>query len=121
MNYESTVKTGSRLHSGVAFTTRRMSFGRRLELAERARGIGRALEFEQAGQGLADRVSVAVTTGRVDRMLLEWGLVEVTGLEIDGKPASPASCIEQGPESLVREILDVIQAECGLSEEERKN
>lgn len=106
---------------GVTFTTRRMSFGRRLELACRARDLGQALEFQRAGAALEDRLAAAVSIGTLDRMLLEWGLAEVSGIEIDGVPATPAVCIERAPEPLIREILTVVQAECGLSDEERKN
>ena len=45
----------------------------------------------------------------------------VDGLEIDGEPATPASLVERGPEELFREALAAVKAECGLSDEQRKN
>ncbi|MGH9622868.1 MAG: hypothetical protein ACRD4G_00845 [Bryobacteraceae bacterium] len=57
----------------------------------------------------------------VERLYLEWGLAEIEGLAIDGTSATPALLIEKGPEPLTREILASIQAELGLSEDERKN
>ena len=57
----------------------------------------------------------------IDAMYLEWGLINVEGLTIDGEPASCGQLLEKGPEGLVREIVSAIRAQCGLSEEERKN
>jgi len=54
-------------------------------------------------------------------MYLRWGLREVTGLSIDGEAATHELLLERGPESLVREILTSIKAECGLNQEEAKN
>jgi len=45
----------------------------------------------------------------------------VGGLELDGSPATPASLASDGPEDLFREALAAVKAECGLTEEERKN
>jgi len=98
-----------------------MSFGRRTELLRRIRELTKKMEFLDAGQDLGDRAEAALLGREADRTYLEWGLVEVEGLEIDGQPAVPESLIANGPEDLCREILRAIQAECGLSAEERKN
>jgi hypothetical protein len=119
--YQSVVEHESAVCPGVVFTIRRMSFGRRLELAERIRGLGSSLEFRAAGSELQDRVEASVIANRMDRVYLEWGLVDVRGLAIDGAPATPESLIAAGPEELTREALARIKAECGLSAEERKN
>ena len=58
---------------------------------------------------------------QIDRLYLEWGLQAIDGLSIDGEAATPRLLIEQGPESLTREIVARIRGECHLSEDERKN
>jgi hypothetical protein len=52
---------------------------------------------------------------------VEWGLAELEGLSIDGQAATVELLIDKGPEELVDEIVSALQAEIGLSEEERKN
>ena len=52
---------------------------------------------------------------------MEWGLLGIDGLTIDGEAADAASVIERGPEALCREIVHEIRRECGLTDEERKN
>lgn len=121
MNYESTRTVQSATCEGVTFRVVRMSFARRLELARRVRDLGRRIEFQQAGEGLQDKVEAAVSTGEVERLYLEWGLLDISGLTIDGEAADAASAIARGPEDLCREMVREIRRECGLSEEERKN
>jgi hypothetical protein len=98
-----------------------MSFGRRTELLRRVRELTKKVEFLEAGPDLGDRAQAALAGREADRLYLEWGLVEVEGLEIDGQPACPASLIDRGPEELCHEVLRAIHAECGLNAEERKN
>lgn len=43
------------------------------------------------------------------------------GLKIDGNEACPFSLVDRGPEKLVYEIIDIIKAESGLTDDERKN
>ena len=119
--YESIRTLASETAPGVRFTIQKMSFGRRTELLRRIRELTKKMEFLDAGQDLGDRAEAALLGREADRTYLEWGLVEVKGLEIDGQPAVPESLIANGPEDLCREILRAIQAECGLSAEERKN
>jgi hypothetical protein len=98
-----------------------MTFGRRLELARRIRELDRKLEYLQAGEDVRSRVDAAIVSSEIDRIYLEWGLEGISGLTIDGTPATPDAVIEYGPEALAREILEAIRRECFLSEEERKN
>jgi len=98
-----------------------MTFGRRLELARRIRELDRKLEYLQAGEDVRSRVDAAIVSSEIDRIYLEWGLEGISGLTIDGTPATPDAVIEHGPEALAREILEAIRRECFLSEEERKN
>jgi hypothetical protein len=123
MNYTSrSVETcASARYAGVRYEIRRVSFGGRIELARRIREIGRRAEYLEAGTDARDRLEATVLAAEIDRVYLEWGLASVEGLEIDGVVATAASLIEAGPVDLAEEILAKIKAECGLTEDERKN
>lgn len=121
MNYESTAKHESKAHAGVSFTVRRMSLGRRMELARRIREIAARMEFLAAGQEPREKVEAALAAAELERAYIEWGLAGIQGLEIDGQAATPESLIGAGPEELCREIAAAVKAECGLDEAERKN
>jgi hypothetical protein len=105
----------------VRFEIARISFGRRIELARRIREIGRKVEYLEAGSDARDKLEATVLAGEIDRVYLEWGLMTVEGLTIDGEAATPALLIERGPADLAAEILARIKRECGLTEDERKN
>lgn len=60
-------------------------------------------------------------TADINRIYLDWGLVEVQGLSIDSAPATAESTVNQGPEDFCQEVLAAIKLECGLTDEERKN
>jgi len=107
--------------AGVRFQIARVSFGRRIELARKIREIGRKLEFLAAGSDAREKLDAALLGAEIDQAYLEWGLVAIEGLMIDGETASPGALIEHGPVELAAEILARIKAECGLSEIERKN
>ena len=106
---------------GVRFTIAKMSFGRRIELGRRVRDLGQKIEFLEAGEDLKERIEATVLGGEIDRLYLEWGLRDISGLLLDGEAATPELLIDKGPETLTREILHAIKSECGISEEERKN
>jgi hypothetical protein len=106
---------------GVWVTIRRMSLGRRIELAKSVRELGAKLEFEAAGTDLSSKIEAAVLAAEIDAVYLRWGLVAVTEFEIDGNAPSCDEIISAAPEHLVREILERIKRECGLSDEDRKN
>jgi hypothetical protein len=108
-------------YPGVRYTIRRMSFGRRLELLRRIRGLGQRLEYLNAGATAAEKLEAAAVAAEVDREYLRWGLEAIEGLRIDGEPADAEGLAERGPEDLCREIVARIRAESGLNEEERKN
>ena len=107
--------------AGVRYAIRRVSLGRRIELARRIREIGRGVEFLEASGDPREKLEAAVLAGEIDRAYLEWGLAGIEGLTIDGEAATPARVIELGPLDLAQEILAQIKAECGLTEGERKN
>lgn len=119
--YASRVEVESATHVGVRYVIRRMSFGRRLELLRRIRGLGQRLEYLNAGMSAAERLEAAAVAADVDREYLRWGLESVAGLRIDGEPADVEGLLERGPEDLCREMVGRIRAECELSEDERKN
>jgi len=120
-NWESRKIVRSELRPDVEYDVSRMSFGRRLELMKRIRDLATRIEFFEAGQAESNRMEASLLAGEMDRVFLEWGLQGISGLEIDGAPASVAALIEKGPEDLVHEALVIVRGECGLSEAERKN
>ncbi len=87
----------SETRAGVRFGIVRVSFGRRIELARRIREIGRKVEFLEAGNDAREKLEATVLAAEIDRAYLEWGLVGVEGLEIDGEAATPAALIDAGP------------------------
>jgi hypothetical protein len=111
----------SRTMPGARFTIRKMSFERRIELAESVRELANRIEYLEAGSDPKEKMRAALLKRDIDRIQLRWGLVRIDGLELDGVPATPEKLLEDGPEALVDEALQAIQAQCGLSEEERKN
>jgi hypothetical protein len=98
-----------------------MSFGRRIELMRRIRELAGRIEFLEAGAEPKDKMDGRLLRAEIDRLYLEWGLREVSGLELDGAAATPESLAESGPEELCREALAAVKAETGLDEAERKN
>lgn len=123
MQYESTVEVRSEKIPGVRFTVERMSFGRRLELIRQLKSWLGRLEFVKAGNGDGpeQQAEAALVAGEIDRIYLRWGLRGIAGLAIDGETVTPEGLVEKGPEELVREVLEAIRREAGLSEAERKN
>lgn len=119
--YESTVWFDSEAHAGVRFGIVRVSFGRRIELARRIREIGRRAEYLEASNEARDKLEATVLAAEIDRAYLDWGLIGVEGLEVDGAAATPQTLIDAGPVELTAEVLKRIKAECGLTEDERKN
>src|SRR5436305_8127561 len=118
-NYES--RTWFQSEGAVRYAIRRISLGRRIELARKIREVGRRLEFLEASGDAREKLEAAVLATEIDRAYLEWGLEAVEGLTIDGEAATPERLIDLGPLDLAMEILSRIKAECGLTEGERKN
>ena len=119
--YESSVTRESRLYPGVRYRIARMSFGRRCELARMVRELSQRLEFHNAGASLRDKAEASLLATEINSLYVRWGLLGIEGLLIDGCETTPEKLVQTGPEDLSREIVGAIQAECGLSEEERKN
>jgi hypothetical protein len=120
-SYDSALWFDAESAAGVRYGIARLTFGRRLELARRIREIGRKAEFLAAGTDAREKLEAAVVAAEVDRAYLEWGLLAVEGLTIDGEVATPQAVVDKGPLELATEILGRVKSECGLSEAERKN
>ncbi|MGO4884158.1 MAG: hypothetical protein ACLP59_25555 [Bryobacteraceae bacterium] len=121
MEYTSFEQIDSCVAPGVRYTVAKISFGRRVELTKRIRELASRKEFVEAGDTVNDKMEAALLSSEIDRIYLLWGLKEVTGLELDGAPATPESLAANGPEELFREALAAVKQQCGLSEAERKN
>jgi hypothetical protein len=121
MTHESVIEVNSTHDAQVSFKVVRMSFGRRLDLARRVRELSQRQEFQLAGADFKDKIEASILASEIDKLYLEWGLVEVTGLWLDGAPATPAGLIAWGPEEICQEALTAVKRACGLSEEDRKN
>jgi len=121
MNYESVATVESRVASGVKFTVAKMSFGRRAELMRQVRDLARRTEFLEAGEVAGQKMDAALLRVEVERLYVKWGLLGISGLEVDGVTATPESLADIGPEELFREAAALVRSQTGLSTEERKN
>jgi hypothetical protein len=121
VHYESVVAIDSKAAPGVTFAIHRVSFGRRMELSRRVREISRKAEFLEASTELHEKIEANMLAQEIEAMYLQWGLVSIEGLIIDGEAATANRLLEKGPEGLTREIVGAIREQCGLSEAERKN
>jgi hypothetical protein len=121
MTHESVLEIISTHDPRVSFKVVRMSFGRRLDLARRVRELSQRHEFQLAGTEFKDKIEASILVSEIDKLYLEWGLVEVNGLLLDGAAATPAGLIAWGPEEICREALGAVKRACGLSDEDRKN
>ena len=121
MNYETTARIESSAAPGVSFVVRRMSFARRTELIRRIRDLAQRIEVANAGESPRDKLDAALLSSEIERTYVLWGLEAVSGLVLDGAPATPESLLASGPEELFREALAAIKSECGLTGDERKN
>ncbi len=112
---------GSRARPGVEFVIARMTFGRRIELMRRVRDLAARLEYFEAGRDARNGMEASLLGAEIDRVYVLWGVEEIRGLELDHGAATVEALIDHGPEELVVEALEAVKAECGLSEQERKN
>jgi hypothetical protein len=103
VRYRSAIQCDSASFPGASFTIRREQ------------------EFHEAGESAKDQVAAAELSARIDQVYLRWGLLAISGLEIDGELPTADTLFSRGPEGLLREIVDRIKGECGLSDDERKN
>ncbi len=118
--YSSVVWRNSDTYKGIRYAVRKMSLAQRIELVERIQLLSSRYEFLKAGDAL-EKNEAHLADLLVRKLYLEWGLVVVEGLAIDGEKASAELLIEKGPEVLCDEIISAVRAELELSDEERKN
>ena len=97
MHYDSVVSIDSKAAPGVRFAIHRISFGRRMELSRRVREISRKAEFLEAGTELHEKIEANILALEIDAMYLQWGLVSIEGLIIDGEPADRHAVAGKGP------------------------
>jgi hypothetical protein len=119
--YSSRLRIESQVIDGVVFTLRKISLGMRMELMRKIREISRRMEFLAAGDDLQERIEANLLAHEIDATYMRWGLVEVTGLDIDGEAATAELLIEKGPDELAKEIVAAIRSQSGLNDAERKN
>ncbi len=121
MEYASEKKIESKALPGVRFTIARTSFEGRIELTQRIWELAGRVEHLEAGSDARGRLEAALATAEIDRVFLSWGLRGIEGLTVDGEPATPEALAARGPETLCREVVAAIKAECGLTADEVKN
>ncbi len=93
----------------------------RIELAQAIRELAQELEFHEAGNTAREQVEAATLSAKIDLVYMRWGVLSIGGLLIDGQEVTPELLYQSGPEELLREIVDRIKSECGLSDDDRKN
>ena len=121
MNYESTWQYVSKTFPGVTVRLKRISFSKRSELTREIAPLAartKALSASALSEELAEAAALRRT---IAGLVLDWGLLEVSGLTIDGVPAKKETLINEGPEELTIEVLQQLQRQISLSEEEIKN
>ncbi len=119
-SYRSLLWLESELFPGFEFSIRKVSLAQRIELSSRVRELTLRNEFLRSGEP-AEQMEAQLAELLVQKLYVEWAVVDLKGLQIDGRPASVSSLIERGPEALVREMAGAIHNYLELSESERKN
>jgi hypothetical protein len=120
LRYESLLWLESESFPGVEFSLRKISLSQRIDLSARVRELTLRNEFLRAGE-LEDQLEASVADLLVQKLYVEWAVVDLRGLTIDGQTASVAGLIERGPEALVTEIAEAIRTHLELTDAERKN
>ena len=109
MHYRSAVTIASRSAPGVELQIRKASFARRLEIMRRIRDLSEQMDRLRAAGGARATMDAILIGAAVDRIYVSCGVAEVTGLELDGRPATPAALAEGGPEALFQEALRAVR------------
>jgi hypothetical protein len=120
VKYESVEWHDSSTRPGVRFALRKVSLAKRIELIRQVRQLCLREDYLRAGES-ADQSEARIGDLLVRKLYLEWGLIEIRGLKIDGNAATVELLIQSGPEDLAEEIIEGIRQEIGLTEQERKN
>jgi hypothetical protein len=120
VRFESVRWQTSREMPDVRFAVCEPSLQKRIDLTQKLHELTLKNEFLASGKEM-EQLELALAELLVQKTLIEWGLAAIEGLFIDGKPATPGTLIEAGPEPLMAEIAMAIRRQCWLDEEERKN
>ncbi len=94
---------------------------RRHRLMQELRALASEEAFHRADDEATSDIAAAELQARIDEKAIRTALLAIEGLSIDGEEATVESLIENGPESLAREIAEAIAEESSLTEDERKN
>ena len=121
LRWESTAWHESGEFPGVRYEVARPSLMRRAELTRRVRDLVERAQCHAASESPEERLSATILQLEADRVYVEWGLVSIEGLLIDGVAATTEALLDRGPEALCREIAERVRRESALSEDERKN
>lgn len=108
-------------YTGVTCRIRKITYQARLTLLRSIRELARDYEFMAAGESLRERYDTAVIQQEINHRYWQHFVEAVSGLLIDGEPATPESLWSQGPDGLVQEILQVIFARTFLTRDDSKN
>ena len=104
----------------VAYSVRKVSLMQRIEFTKAVHALLHQYEFLRAGDA-QDEVGAKLAELMATKLYVELGLVEIKGLEIDGRECTRESLLERGPEALTIEIAQSVRGQLSMSEEERKN
>ncbi|MFN7933413.1 MAG: hypothetical protein U0R19_08810 [Bryobacteraceae bacterium] len=121
MNYETTWQYESKTFPGVTAILKRISFSKRSELTREIAPLAAKIMALSASRVEAEQTEAALLRRAVAGLVIDWGLVEISGLMIDGVPAKKQTLIDNGPEELTLEILQQLQRQISLSDDEIKN
>jgi hypothetical protein len=128
-------EAGQLKYPGVVYVLRKMNERRRVKRELTVASIRLKVNEQSASlkTALADK---DLPTGEIDRLnaqfgellhgewypaWIRWGVDSISGLTIDGTPATIDSLCESGPSDLTEEIFLAVIAESGLSTPETKN
>lgn len=121
MDYRSTVEYRSQLYPDVTVTLKRVSFSRRNDLTRLLAPLAAKARSLAASTNDKDVAEASMVRREMARLVLEWGIVDVAGIHVDGAPITKQLLLEDGPEELPMEILGELQRQISLDEEQRKN
>jgi len=121
MDYSSTIAYSSRISPDVTVKIRRVSFARRNELTRILAPMAARMKALTASKSAEDLAAAGILRREMANALLDWGLVDVSGLLIDGVAATKQLLLQEGPEELTLEILAELHRQISLGEEETKN
>ncbi len=76
---------------------------------------------EAEGIAALEQSLAELVVGEINPALVKWGLAEIAGLLIDGRPATPESLLADGPEDLVHEIASEVSRLLRVSPAETEN